>query len=350
VSTLILAFLYYEVSPLSPVHSEAFYDAFIWVVVLYVYKSLSDSFRLSVSTFFHPMMRFSIPLRVSLLTLCVGLLVAGCIPLLRYNIRPRLSDEVPPIDYNREAVIFTALFGLDNALPHRAKALHPSASGQDGMPLVFSLEIDPESIDGSDFRVLKADGSEGVVDGAALRPATEPFELRTILLVGELGTYPGNEPVRIEIVGDLMSRTGVNFKGQSVEVIPLEDGPILSYAEYFDIRDENYPYNTKKRCCDCPREITTQVVKAVWAGGVHFDDNVTTDEVAKAWTVTLVQAGDTIQAKPFLLADLNDNDNNLDLCLTEAGTPIRLHVEAHTAMDPRDDYNPYTKVPIVSRW
>ena len=88
-----------------------------------------------------------------------------------------------------------------------------------------------------------------------LLPANEEFELRTVLMIGDYGDHPDNEPVRVEIVGDLMSRSGQNYKGQHARVIPLEEGPILSYAEYFTF-DKDYPYVEKGRGCDCPGQCT----------------------------------------------------------------------------------------------
>ena len=191
-------------------------------------------------------------------------ILAGCSPngrnnSLRNRQQIRLSESVPEIDKSREANILTAFFGLDNALPQRARALYIHAPGQDGMPLVFSLEIEPSTLEGSDFEVTAQDGTVFDVEAASLLPANEEFELRTVLLIGEYGNCPDNPPVSVKIVGDLMSRTGVNFKGQVKEVIPLAEGPILSYAEYFTI-DEDYPFVEEGIGCDCPKDKTHMVV------------------------------------------------------------------------------------------
>ena len=65
---------------------------------------------------------------------------------------------------------------------------------------------------------------------------------------------------------------------------------------------------------------------------------------------TLVQGVDTLKVNPFQLADLSDNDNNIDLCLKEKGIPIFLEVNSNIAIDRRDDPNPKTEFAIVSRW
>jgi hypothetical protein len=262
----------------------------------------------------------------------------------------RLSDSVPDIEKTREAKILTAFFGLDNGLPQRARALYKNAPGKDGMPLVFSLEVDPFTLDATDFEVTTKNGTAFEVEAVTLLPAEEEFELRTVLLIGEYGNHPDNPPISVKIVGDLMSRTGTNFKGVSADVIPLEEGPILSYAEYFTFT-EDYPYVEEGRGCDCPKETTKTVVKAVWAGGVRATNgDELGDNQLNAFEITMVIGTDTVTVTPYKLADLKDNDNNIDLCLKEDGTPIKLVVKENTAIDPRDDKNPRTEIEIESRW
>ncbi|WNJ17881.1 hypothetical protein [Pontibacter sp. G13] len=262
----------------------------------------------------------------------------------------RLSATVPEIEKNREAKILTAFFGLDNALPQRSRALYFKAPGKDGMPIVFSQEVDPSTLEASDFEVYTQSGDTFGVEAVTLLPAEEEFELRTALLIGDYGNHPDNPPISVKIVGELMSRAGKNFKGQIQEVIPLEEGPILSYAEYFTFT-EDYPYVAEGVGCDCPRASTEMVVKAVWAGGVRATNG---EELGDAeldrFEVTMVQGNDTSVVKPYQLADLGDNDNNIDLCLNVPGIPIKVAVKEHTAIDPRDDQNPKTDIEVVSRW
>jgi hypothetical protein len=93
------------------------------------------------------------------------------------------------------------------------------------------------------------------------------------------------------------------------------------------------------------------VVKAVWAGGVRaVSGEELGDKERNAFEVQLVQGADTITVSPFQLADLSDNDNNIDLCLDKPGIPIKLVVKENTAIDPRDDKNPETEIEVVSRW
>jgi len=262
----------------------------------------------------------------------------------------RLSATVPAIDKTREAKILTVFFGLDNALPRTARVMYKNAFGKDGMPIVFSHEIEPSTLDPSDFEIKTKNGKAFPVEAVSLMPAEEEFELRPVLLIGEYGSYPDNPPISLEIVDDLMSRTGVNFKGQTKEIIPLPEGPILSYAEYFTF-DEEYPYIKEGLGCDCPIEKTSTVVKVVWAGGVRALNGEELGEKERdAFEVALVRGADTITVTPFQLADLSDNDNNIDLCLAESGMPIKVTVKENIAIDPHDDPNPRTEIEVVSRW
>jgi len=301
------------------------------------------------------------PIKLILASILIVGIFVGCIPTAVVTVAaikgkkrsPRkvyLSASIPEIDKQRDVKILTAFFGLDNGLTRRANLIYRKAKGKDGMPLVFSHELDPKTLQGADFVVTTKNGSVIIVEAASFLPANEEFELRTVLLIGEYGNHTDNPPISVEVVGDLMARTGQNFKGQSIKVIPLEDGPILSYAEYFTF-DKDYPYVKKGRGCDCPKEETKTVVKVVWSGGVRaLNGKELGENEMKDFVVTLVNGADTTKVTPFKLADLGDSENNIDLCLKQAGTPILVEVNENIAIDPNNDKNPKTKIKVVSRW
>ncbi len=266
-----------------------------------------------------------------------------------YFRRIKPSETIPKLDKYREAKVLTAFFGLD-ALPVQSHLLYPLAFGKNGMPVVFSQEVDPSTLENTDFEVTTKNGETSAVEFVTLKPANEEYELRTVLLIGEYGTHPDNPPVSVKIVGDHKSRSGQNYKGQSLKVIPLPAGSTISYAEYF-IFDDDYPYVKRGIGCDCPKEETEVVVKAVWAGGVRaINGKELGDNELDAFQVTMVNGSDTITVHPYQLADLGDNDNNTDLCLKEKGIPILVEAKAGIAIDPRDDANPQTQQEILSRW
>lgn len=287
--------------------------------------------------------KFNRPIKISLSILL--LLALGCKPLANYN----LSKENPEINKTRKAKMLSAFFGLDNAMPQRAMGIWLQAPGKDGMPLVFSHEIDPETLNANVFQITTQKGQKLSVAFATFKPAIEEFELRTVLLIGEFGNAPDNEPVQVEIIGDLKTRDGQSLKGQKVKISPLNDGPFLTYAEYFNF-DSNYPFIKKGNVCDCPKDETQTLVRVVWSGGVRAADGKELGHrELSSFTITLVQNTDTIQVHPFNISDVNDNDNNIDLCIREKGRPIIVEAKQNIAIDPRGDKNPYTKMKIIGR-
>jgi len=158
------------------------------------------------------------------------LLAVGCKPLANYN----LSKENPEIYKTRKAKMLSAFFGLDNAMSQRAMGIWLHVPGKDGMPLLFSHEIDPKTLNANVFQITTQKGQKLSVAFATFKPAIEEFELGTVLLIGEFGNAPDNEPVQVEIIGQLKTRDGRNLKGQKVNISPLNEASFLTYAEYFD--------------------------------------------------------------------------------------------------------------------
>lgn len=261
-----------------------------------------------------------------------------------------LSEQSPPINAKRKARLLSGFFGLDNAIPIQAMGIWSEAPGKDGLPLVISHEIDPLTLDSRDFQITTKQNQILSASFAMFRPAMEAFELRTILLLGEFGNYPDNEPVEVKIIGDLFTRDGQNLKGQKIKVTPLSEGPFLVYSEYFRF-GSGYPYHANLRGKDCPLSETAMIVRAVWSGGVRASDGQELGErELSKFKVTFIENGKNHLVSPFKLADLDDNDNNIDLCLSQKGIPISIEVEENTAIDPRGDKNPKTRVNIESRW
>jgi hypothetical protein len=273
-------------------------------------------------------------------------LVLGCKQLPDYS----LSKENPEINKRRKAKLLSAFFGLDDAMPLKTMGIWSKAPGKDGMPLVFSHEIDPTTLNPNVFQITTQKGNKLNVAFATFKPAIEEFELRTILLIGEFGNSPDDEPIEVEVIGDLKTRDGQNLKGQKIKVTPLEDGPFISYAEYFSF-EKDYPYREKGAGCDCQKNENEIVIRIVWAGGVRATNgNELGEKELVSFTITLIQNSDTIKVHPFHIADIDDNDNNIDLCIKEKGIPILVEIEENIAIDPRGDKNPYTKMKVFGRW
>jgi len=241
--------------------------------------------------------------------------------------------------------LLSAFFGLDDSrqIALRTALVCQGVSGRDGMPVIFSHEVDPETLDAADFRITRSSGSIGTVGCVTLRPADDVGELRTALLVGQYGS-PENPPATVEIVGDIMSLDGsLNFKGTTADVIPLTDGPTLILAE--DVPPNYWSLGGKG---DCPRRGLRNIVRAVWVGGVTNPGGEEIDETEmQSYRVTLLQPDGTMVAvTPMAVGDLGDNDNNHELCLDTEGEPLRVFFPGGLMTDPNEDLNPDTDIAV----
>ena len=295
------------------------------------------------------------------------LVIAGCSKVEQYRLlreyKPVLSNA-SPMDTTvthvtatrdsrgRHAVLISAFFGLDDALPKVAdRGIWPGAGGKDGMPVIFSHEIDYTTMQVGDFRVTTASGKVGEIVAVTLAPADDKGELRTALLAGSYGSID-DQPARVEIVGNLLSIDGtLNFKGASVEVTLLEAGPTMVWAEVVP-EDE---WDTGKEASPLPwgggsgaAEGTKQVVRVTWSGGVTKPggDEVDVVERVQYKVTVLLENGSKIEVTPFALGDLGDGDNNHELCLDVVGTPQSVYFPAGYLRDPRGDLNPETTIAI----
>lgn len=252
------------------------------------------------------------------------------------------------------AKLLSAFFGLDNGLPNAASfRICRGAGGQDGMPVIFSQEINVETMQAGDFRVRSRSGKEGAIKCVTLEPAKDPGELRTALLVGELGDAAHDPPVTVEIVGNVLSTDGtLNFKGASIEVTPLAPGPSLVFAEVvpeaeWELKKQGGPWGTGSGC----PEGTRQVIRATWAGGVtKASSGEEVDDTERAqYKVELKTEEGSTTVVPFALGDLDDGDNNHELCLDVTGTPVSLSFPAGYLADPNKDPNPDTRIVVSGK-
>ena len=254
----------------------------------------------------------------------------------------------------RDAALISAFFGLDNGLPKRNtdRVACLGAGGGDGMPVIFSHEVDVETLDPGDFKITTESGATGKVTCLTLAPADDPGELRTALLTGNYGSAE-DQPTTVEIVGNILSRDqSINFKGASISVTRLEDGPRLVWAEQVPQTDwelgesaTTSPWGGGNRC---PIG-TAQVIRVTWDGGVTKPGGDPADaEEGQLYSVAVVaEDGRTRNIAPAVLADLKDGDNNHLLCLDTTDTVRSVSFPAGYLTDPREDLNPATKISII---
>jgi hypothetical protein len=248
--------------------------------------------------------------------------------------------------------LLSAFFGLDNALPRLAVGLCRGAPGRDGMPVIFSQELDADTLDAGDFAVTSASGAVSTPLCATLSPALDAGELRTVLLIGEFGTAITDEPVRVEVVGEIRSLDGdADFSGASVSVTPLASGPFMVLAESVPVEQWALDQRAGRQQGDgCPSKGTVQIVRTTWAGGVTVLGGEEAGEAErKAYRVTLqLSDGTTRTVTPFALADIGDGDNNHLLCLDVEGTPVSVTFPEGRLYDPNADApNLPADVPVI---
>lgn len=266
-----------------------------------------------------------------------------------------LSDTTADAGLPREAngqsaKLLSAFHGLDT-LPRLANVICRGSEGKTGMPVIFSTEIDIATMQAGDFQVTTRSGATGTMHCASVLPATDPGELRTVLLIGQLGPADSDPPVRVDIVGHLHSIDGtLDFRGASVSVVPLENGPSITLAEVVEDWTLVGTLGPRRvRGSLCPTEGIVQAVRVVWEGGVTLEDGTEPGEAERDLYTITVEAADGTQrdVKPAALANLGDRDNNHMLCLDTTDQPLSISFPEGILTDPNDDLNPATKVDVT---
>ena len=252
------------------------------------------------------------------------------------------------------AALLSAFYGLDDAIPFLASYRICREFGhQDGMPVIFSKEVDINTLEAGDFRVTLADGQTVTPGCVTPAPAEDIGEFRTILTIGDFGSI-NNQPRTVTITGNIISLDQqTNFAGAEVSVTALEDGPTLVLAE--SVAQDQWELNKESSGLPfgggtgCPTG-TKQIVRAVWAGGVTKpggDDIDDTERAAYKVFVADSDGGETV-VTPMAIGDLGDGDNNHKLCLDVETPATRIAFPENLMTDPREDLNPATSV-VVTR-
>lgn len=282
--------------------------------------------------------------------------LAGCtdsIKLANYDLEDSPVSQLESTDPQEESSeLLSAFFGLDSEAPFISNFfVCRGAAGKDGMPVVFSHELNLATLQAGDFNVVRSDGVEGELTCVTPAPAFDSGEYRTMLLIGEFGSS-SNQPEIVEIKGNLLSSDNrINFKGKTIKVVPLEDGPSMVLAEhvpkeewYLGRRATFLPFGGGS---GCPVG-TKQIIRVVWNGGITKPGGDEVDDVErKSYSVTIRDKdGSVTNISPFALGDLGDGDNSHKLCLDVEGTPLKIDFPKGLVTDPRDDLNPRTSIEV----
>jgi len=293
-------------------------------------------------------------LSIGLAAGCLAL--AGCGAMQTEATSTELSDttadrSAPGAAESRKAALLSAFFGLDNGLFQVANMICNGAAGKDGMPVIFSAEIDHTTMQAGDFKVVTEEGKTGEMHCVSLLPATDAGELRTVLLIGEFGNADNDPPARVDVVGNLLSIDGaLNFKGASVAVTPLAPGPKLVLAERVSGQEVDKGIGLPRtKGSACAAKGIEQQIRVVWAGGVTLPGGDEPGEAErKQYKVTVAGPhGKTREVIPAALANLGDGDNNHVLCLDTAEQALSVSFPGGILKDPNGDRNPPTKVAVA---
>lgn len=262
------------------------------------------------------------------------------------------QDSTDPAAYEDATAatgsLLSAFYGLDDAVPFLGSFRICGEFGHtDGMPVIFSKEVDIATVQAGDFEVTLADGEKVTAPCATPAPAEDQGEFRTILLVGDFGSI-NNQPNMVTITGNIISMDHKsNFKNETVEATPLEDGPFLVLAEVVD--STNWQIGKEPTALPfgggdaCPAG-TKQIVRVVWSGGVTKPGGDEIDDRERdAYRVYLA---DDTQISPFAIGDLRDGDNNHELCLDTETQVLRIEFPEGLMTDPREDLNPATSISL----
>ena len=241
--------------------------------------------------------------------------------------------------------LVSAFFGLDNGLP--SLLCNQLGSLLDGMPVNFKFPLDASSLSETDFEVLDSLGNIHTPICAFLAPANENGENRTVLLIGEFGAAITNPPVEVRIVGDLFTTDTlsgesacseiINLNGVSTtNIIPLDDGPSLFFAQRID--------GNLNEC-----NSGTQTIQVAWDGGITpYISGDTESDLFQYYIGYSDSSGILIPHLPISIADINDNDNFHQLCFSTSNEIVKISIMANTVDDPIQDPNLYSEIDVGS--
>lgn len=202
-----------------------------------------------------------------------------------------VSASSPNREDYQQGRILSSFYGLDDALPAMASLfICDGAGGKDGMPVVFSHQIDITTLDPGDFQIINGKSEVKPVHCLSLAPAIDAGEHRTVLLVGDFGNVD-KQPVSIEIVGNIISIGGkTNFKGATSPIVPLAQGPGIVYAENIPRsawrNDKSDTLTFWKNANDCPPE-TKQKLRVTWSGGISKASTIASYETIRQQYIAL---------------------------------------------------------------
>ena len=253
---------------------------------------------------------------------------------------------------NYDAKILSAFYGSDDVGGLNPLGF-PARDDRDGMPVVFAQELVQDSLDSVDFKVTTESGAVYYPDTVTLNPANGEGENSTVLMLGEFGSAD-DQPISVEIVGDVYSLDGdVNYKGESIGVVPLESGPSLVNAKIVSTD----LFDTNNFIGEIPEN--GLVVQTTWNGGVTKPNGqeLNEDDLQYFTAIFRDENVDLIEAQPVGMSDLDDGDNHQlpyfefdEDVNVETLELVSVSVEGGFVTDPNGDVNDASEVIVSTKY
>jgi hypothetical protein len=244
-----------------------------------------------------------------------------------------------------KAKILSASWGTDNAV-----GCPSGAQGLDNIPVTFSWFVRNPSIQTTDFRIVRSDGSSATPTCALQFPPNESDERQTVNLIGDFGeSVGGPTPVAIRVAGALQGKApGANEWKQfpplpKIEVDPIAGGPYIVDAWWLTPALYRGDAN---RCT-----VGESFLRVMWSNGLTAyptGEEVGAAVLASYRAVYRLANGRALAVAPLEVADLHDHetsfnaDNMHDLCLPRPprGAELtRVTIGAGLIQDPNGDPN-----------
>ncbi len=244
-----------------------------------------------------------------------------------------------------EPRILSASWGTDNAV-----GCPTGEQGLDNIPVTFNWFIRRSSIQTTDFRVVRSDGSIAIPSCALQFPPDESDEAQTVNLIGDFGdSESGPTPVAIRVVGALRGRAPGAKRWRRIPPLPKADVEPLSGGPYivdaWTLTPAIY-HGDANRCT-----VGKTFVRVMWSNGLTAyptGAEVGAPVVASYRAIYKLPNGKAVAIAPLDVADLHDHpssanaDNMHDLCLPRAPRGAKLTgvtIGGGLIQDPNGDPN-----------
>jgi hypothetical protein len=253
-----------------------------------------------------------------------------------------------------EPRILSASWGTDNAV-----GCPNGAQGLDNIPITFNWFIRRSSIQTTDFRVVRSDGSTATPTCALQFPPDESDEGQTVNLIGDFGdSANGPTPVAIRVVGALQGKAPGAIRWRQLpslpkaKVGPLSGGPYI--VDAWALTPAIYR-GDRNRCT-----VGKTFVRVMWSNGLTAyptGAEVGAPVVASYRAIYKPASGKVIAVAPLEVADLHDHpsaanaDNMHDLCLPRLPRGAKLMgvtIGGGLIQDPNGDPNEAQKFRVAS--